>query len=339
MSYKLKHDSIDVFCKEVTSEICDEFFKVNDVAGGSQLSSLTGSKQCNLLLIKRLFEKWQAETSKLESPYFDFEQAEVQEALSAFMNVLSKHMSVARPDLEPLLESALHDSVLLHFDSLTFYTDRLVAEMDKVIEIEVLQGLKRYLKVNANPFNDAVDAIQKDAITKKNLVKSLNSALSKAELEVASVEEFLNELDASDKLNLLFEEELPIEQEVEQSIEEEEIEEQVEIEPVSVESNGLEESGALNEKYSKSSKTLADELQKKVKKDIESSLGVNEKIMFINSLFGGNKDDFKSALKDIESSTSLADARSKVESNYGTGWDMETEEAEAFIEVLERRFA
>ncbi len=328
MSYKLKHDSIDDFSKELAARICDRFFKDHDHANGQHMMSISGSKQTDLLLIKRLFGKWQSEIEQLESPYFDFQTDEVRDALKEFGNVLSRHINIGREHLEPLLESAIADSVYIHFDPGSFYSYRLLEKDEEMVD--TLKELSKYLKTNAEKFFEVLGKLKKKAVSKTDLSEKLQKKYQTNDVVDFDPSDFLTELDATDMSEMIFEQIAEVREEVEE-VHEVGIEEEEELAP-EIEDNGA----AINEKFSQSKKTIADELKKQVVKDIESSLTLNEKFMFINGLFNGNKDEFKEALKSLELSTSYDEAKSKVENSYD--WDMETEEAEAFLEVLERRF-
>ena len=60
--------------------------------------------------------------------------------------------------------------------------------------------------------------------------------------------------------------------------------------------------------------------------------------MFINSLFEGDKGKLSEALSDLELAENHDEAKLKAY-KYSENWDMESEEVEAFFEVIERRFA
>lgn len=340
MSYKLKQDSIEVFSKELSAAICDKFFSKNEKIDGNQLMSITGSKQTNLLLVKALFDKWKLEMAKLESPYFAFEKEEVKIALEAFMKVLSKHIAITRVEFEPILVDAISASVEMHFDSTAFFGSRLVDGFENELSIQDLLGLKKYLKFNSNPFFETIVDIDSDQISLKEFTKLVRIAYQNAVLEQVEPEEFLNDLDASEQTDLLFDKEVEVVVAEIQEIKEVVVE-QLEVKPTKIKLIADEEDvvPALNHKFEKSTSTLADTLQKRAKKDIESSLNLNDKFMFIDNLFGGDKPAFQNALKDLESSSDFNDAKSKVVTKYGSEWDMDGEEVEALLQILERRFS
>jgi len=339
MSYKLKHNSINVFSKEISAKICDEFFNQNKKIDGNQLMCITGSSQTNLLLVKILFEKWRFEMTKLESPYFDFEKDEVKIALDSFMKALSKHILIERTDFEPILSEALSASVVLHFEPVNFYQDHLLAAFGEKVNSQELIDLKKYLKFNSAPFSKAIARIENDEVSIGELRKLIESSFENFELEVINAEEFLEELNAKNSMDLLFVKEAEKTKPIVEEINEELAPSKPKAKKVKLIADEDENVPALNDKFEKSKKTLVDKLNQKAKKDIESGLNLNEKIMFIKNLFEGNKAAFKVALEDLENSSDLSDAISKVQAQYGGDWDMKGEAAEAFIEVLERRFA
>jgi hypothetical protein len=339
MSYKLKQDSIDVFSKEVSAKICGEFFMENEKIDGNQLMSITGSKQTNLLLVKMLFDKWQLEMAKLESPYFAFEEEEVKTALGAFMKILSKHIQVARTDFEPILSNALIASITLHFDSKMFYQNDLVPEQESDLSVQSLNDLNKYLKFNAAPFFNLLKDIKVEKISSEELKTQIESAYSNAELKEMDAHDFLKELGVLDKIDSLFDKETEVIEEVEIVKEVPVVQPKAKPSKIKLIADEDEELPGLNHKFEKQTATLVDTLNKKAKKDLESSLNLNDKFMFINNLFGGNKSDFKNVLKDLESSDNYSDAKSKIETKYGAEWNMDGEEVQALLEVLERRFS
>ena len=58
----------------------------------------------------------------------------------------------------------------------------------------------------------------------------------------------------------------------------------------------------------------------------------------MNALFGGDQQKMSEALSDIEEASDLDSAKVK-SYKYGENWDMESDEVEAFLEFVERRFA
>jgi len=363
MSYKLKHDSIGGFSEKVASTLCNGFYAGKKRADGAALMKFTDSKQVNSFLVKNLFEKWQSETTSLQSPYFDFEHKVVKEALKEFMNKLSEYISVAQQDLEPLVAEAVADTVLVTFDP--------VAYVNKIITGSGSLSLK-YIKARKASFKQlkslsavsASDFDEEPPISPEDFVNAFGMDVSDL-FEEESLSFFDRQDDDEDeelviKAEEVIAPEVPVAPEPEAAPDPEPVyrpepmsasepepealqtkeditESEATIES-SEQSNGTSET--LNDRFNRPAKveTLADKLHKSKKKSLEDSLNLNEKFMFINSLFEGDKGRMSEALSDVDQAADHDEAKVKAY-KYGENWDMESEEVEAFFDLIERRFA
>jgi hypothetical protein len=143
MSAKLNSKYVENYAKEFSKKVCDGYFPTKKYMTGQEIITLTPSIQVNFFIIKTLFEAWQLELEKLKSsPYFDYRDKAVHEALREFMNVLSRTIKIERSHFEPLLVKAVLDSIFLAVSPLDFYQDEFAKH--KANEIN------RYLKENKN---------------------------------------------------------------------------------------------------------------------------------------------------------------------------------------------
>lgn len=333
MRYKLKHEAVSEISELIGQDIVDHTFESFDKIDGERLIALTNSRQVNSFIIRSLFNQWRGEVERLESPYFDFNHERVKEALKAFMNVLSNHISIDKAHLTPLLVKAVEDAILISFEP-KGYLESILDRIDKPQDFR-LQF--KYIKTNRDLFKTLIDRIG-DFDTKASILASYDS-LDTSELEDADASEFLQKLNAESRIDQLFEtvEEPKPEPVVEAPIEEvsSPILEEVTAEPIEPE-----EPVTINDKFDPQSKgmTLAEKLQRKMNQSIEASLTLNEKFMFQNNLFGGDNAKMKEAFASVDQATDLNDALNRA-NTFNTGWDMDSEEVEAFMGVLERRFA
>lgn len=324
MSYQLRASEVSSISQKIGESICDKTFQNYTKIDGEQLISLTNSRQVNSFIIRSLFNQWRKEVEKLESPYFDFKHENVQAALKDFMNVLSNHISIERQYLEPILKQAIADATYIAFAPRTF--------LEQVLErVQKPQDFKRqfkYIKTNRELFKSLVDQIG-DFDTKPSILK-LYDELDLSLEEKVDAEEFCEKLHASDLLKNLFEKK---QEEAPQPIEQVKQETQEAKTPER-------ESSTLNDRFESGNKveTLAEKLQRKVNKSIESSLTLNEKFMFQNNLFNGENAKMKEAFASIEQANDLQEALDKA-NQFNTGWDMDSEEVEAFMNIIERRFS
>lgn len=332
MRYKLKLEAVGEISKSIGSSIADSTFKSYAKVEGERLISLTNSRQVNSFIIRSLFNQWRNEVEKLESPYFDFAHEKVKAALKDFMNVLSNHISIDKVHLEPLLNQAIEDSILISFAPKAY----LESILDRIERPQDFKRQFKYIKANRDFFKVLVDRI--GDIDTKNSILNMYEDLDQAKLEAVDAEVFLNKLDAMDQISHLFEMIEEPKPKVKEKLEEEKVPDLPKPELVKEEVSEV-PGNTINDRFDAPKKlTLAEKLQKSVNKSIEASLTLNEKFMFQNNLFGGDNGKMKEAFSKIGEVSDLQQALS-IANNYNNGWDMESEEVEAFMSVLERTFA
>ncbi len=146
--------------RRLAARLCDQHFGPQPTAtlDGPAVLKFTPVRQLNLLVVRQLLGQWQAETARLRSFYFDFEVAPVQAALSQFMNVLSRHISLGRTTFEPLLAQAAADTLGLVADPTDSFQRLLLGSA----ESPTLTGLRdslRYIDVDKTFYQGFVDTL------------------------------------------------------------------------------------------------------------------------------------------------------------------------------------
>ncbi len=148
MSNKLNLSAVERYSKAFAAKVCDDFFAQYSSITGKQILSLSTIQQVNMLTIKALFDKWQAETQRLRSPYFDFGAAEVQQALKTFMNTVSQHISIKREHFEPLLVDSVGETLVLILEPQTFYKELMRDLPSFKFSHENIRPLTKYILIN-----------------------------------------------------------------------------------------------------------------------------------------------------------------------------------------------
>ncbi len=149
MSGSLNSSALHQYAVEFTAKILDEIYDRKTVVNGQNLLTLTPVRQVNLGVVSRIFDQWKAEAQAFRSAYFDFEQEEVKNALQEFMNTVSRHISVQRDDLQPLLLSATEDALLLLLVPGDYFADKLRAMPSFTFNTENAQHLTKYTHIHA----------------------------------------------------------------------------------------------------------------------------------------------------------------------------------------------
>ena len=146
--------------RRLAVRLCDQHFGSQSPAtlDGPTILKFTPLRQLNLLVMRQLVGQWQAETTRLRSPYFDFETAPVQAAITQFMNVLSRHISLGRSAFEPLLAQAAADTLGIVADPAGSF-HRLLLGSIALPTLASLRDNLRYLDVDKSFFQGFVDSL------------------------------------------------------------------------------------------------------------------------------------------------------------------------------------
>ncbi|MBD2721375.1 hypothetical protein [Hymenobacter armeniacus] len=146
--------------RRLAARLCDQHFANSSSAplDGPAVLKFTPVRQVNLLVVRQLLGQWQAETARLRSPYFDFEAAPVQAALTQFMNVLSRHISLGREAYEPLLAQATADTLGLVADPVDSF-QRLVLGNAEAPTLTTLRESLRYIDVDKAFYQGFIDSL------------------------------------------------------------------------------------------------------------------------------------------------------------------------------------
>ncbi|MEL6557253.1 MAG: hypothetical protein AAFQ94_03660 [Bacteroidota bacterium] len=259
---KINHQFVENYSKKFSEQIVDEFFATRREITGKEIVSLTKSKQINFLVIKSLFNQWQDETKKLESPFFDFKNDKVRKALVQFMNTLSQYILVKKEDFYPLLKNAVEDAIYLVFSPLDFFLAEISQKHPTHLGVKSFKSITKYVKINATPLaefvsvledtgkdkleidvalqyaNDIFEHVETPEVDQSNFLKALSAIapLSADDIyisEIEAEEPVVAEEEPAFELDSFLEDDLPEQQEAEVPVTaepEEEIEQEEEIE-------------------------------------------------------------------------------------------------------------
>lgn len=160
MKTKYSHAKREQYGRLLAALLCDQYFGARPTAtlDGPAVLRFTPIRQVNLFVLQQLLGKWTAEMAQLRSPYFDFEDADVRQALTQFMNVLSRRIKLSRPAFEPLLAEAITDTLTGCLDPADTFTRKLVGEPSACTPEQLRESL-RYLDVNKPVFESFLDTL------------------------------------------------------------------------------------------------------------------------------------------------------------------------------------
>ena len=148
MSNKFHQSALTDYTRSYARRVCADFFSNHTVISGKQILNLTPIGQLNMFIVSNLFDKWKADAEKFRSPYFDFAQPDVEEAMRSFMNVVSQHIAVRREYLEPMLADALRRTLTLIFDPRYYFDELLRNQPDFTLTADAAKQIVRYTQIN-----------------------------------------------------------------------------------------------------------------------------------------------------------------------------------------------
>ncbi len=368
MTAQINGNYLEKYAISYSELVCDQFFSSRKFITGQEIIQLTPSTQVNFFIIKRLFELWQEELGKLKgSPYFDYRDIAVHEALTQFMNVLSRRIKVERIHLAGILQDAVQDAVQVATDPLSFFQNELAKAPAGKIN-EYLKENKKYFKWNEMLVINLIDktgigldlesyqqailanfqSLKVSMDSPKELLASLGETLVFDLEEYWSQSSGLEEIEESTEHEFEAEEESPG-FELEEEVEEEE--ELIQLPEETLPTPQPEKSEAIASTSGTGKCLDAAHLQslfasesyqgmKGILGELTESLTLNQRFMFTKELFDGNSDLLRHALKSVDELSTFESAVELINARFvgELGWDIESEEVREFMQQVYRKF-
>lgn len=373
MTVQFNSNYLESYSKEYAQAVSDRFFNGRQFITGQEIIQLTSSAQVNFFIIKRLFELWQEELAKLKSsPYFDYRDIAVHDALTQFMNVLSRRIKVERTFLEPMIKTAVEQAIKVAVDPVTFYQGEIKKAPSGKIN-EFIRENKKYYKWHDRVISFLIDkagfghdpeayhrAISANFQVIKDSLESTHMLLATlGEVKAFNLDLYLpqdnseNSLDESATVQDAPETPAPSSffEEIEdvssvatfsQPLKSETIVEKPIPASIPVVRNTSYSTGVSLES-AKLKAQFATESYKGMKGiigELSESLALNQRFMFTKELFDGNADLLRHALKSIDEAGSFEKAVELVNTRFVSelGWETDSEAVWEFMRLIYRKF-
>ena len=323
MEHKLNISAIELYSRKAVKPFMEKFFTRSTISG-QEILKFCPIEQVNLFILQQLFSKWQEETSKLKSPYFDFNNEDVKHALDVFMAALSQHIFISKDDFSPLLLQAIFNSIF-YINAPVLFLEQKHLSNDKTFTDTEIRAAFKYLKAYPK-FNDfqKISEEKWNGKSGKSIVDDFRSKFST----------YYNEQEIVDKVMGDFNTFLPVlpsdfcyseaTKTLDYSIKNEDLK------PVSI-----------NELIGKEQKATTLNLHTKNKiVDLRSAMSINQKFMFVKDLFKGDNSAFEGAMSLADNSTSYENAVNALIDHYSHrfGWVIDSEEVNELFDLIGRKF-
>ena len=324
MDSNISYTEIKNYSINFASNVLDKYYQKKEAISGEDLLLLTPVQQVNLFVVLELLTIWKREAEQLKSPYFNYKNENVRDALNKFMNVLSKNIEVKREDLEPLVVTATEKAILLIFSPYQYYKNVIDAPGHSRLSIFYLEELNKYIKINRHLLEHMIGHFQKEKIEEvfnEDALTIFNEICEKTSDTPEDFEIYItmfNEVTLIDITRFYAGED----------------------EIIKEATKPKNEPQSLNDKLHVEKETLVDIHAKKGVEGLKKSITINQRFMFVNELFEGNSEEFEAVVSFLDNCMDKYDAMDYIQANFAEpkGWDLGSVEYEEFIEVITRRF-
>ncbi len=322
MDEKISLEAIALYSDAYAEKVLKRAFASKEKINGQDILSLCDVQQINLFIVRELFKGWKEETKKLKSPYFDYENAEVKEAMDNFMGTLSKHIAINRQHFAPLLKKAVSQAVLVVLDPYDYFS-MLVSGTQNKLDVAAFREEIKYLKINKAPLEKMLQKLEErklKEVSGNEAFAILDQILEEVSFTPDDVDDYVQKFSVVEKLDpdkFYVKKAAPVIT--------------VKAAPINTPKPLKADVQAQPEKIHTVNST------QKIQR-IKERLTINQKFMFTKVLFKGDFETFSKTIDELDQQSSMPDALKYLEKYY-TGWDKESQEFHEFMEIVERRFS
>ncbi|MDX2305084.1 MAG: hypothetical protein NW226_19900 [Microscillaceae bacterium] len=350
---QINFEEINKYSQAFAQRLSDYFFIDHDTIEGKDILKFCDIQQVNLLILKNLFEKWQSETSKLRSPYFDYNRSEVKQALETFMNALSQYIAIQKVHFMPLLTEATRDSLILILAPEKFYEQEIQRNAHTQFSIRRWEDIQKYIQYNKQLLKAFIEQLRKIDPAQLNTARAsevLSRVYTDNQRYIEPVDWRLKNFSDVFQMDIDKIYKRPLNPSFANQDNTTKIIEDVptiitqktpKAETVQVTQNSLVGNPVvLNDTLKSTHSNLLDNFQKAKIQDIRAAISLNQKFLFTNRLFNGDSFAFNDAITRIESCRDLSEATQVITQEYAPKylWEMDSEEVISFMEIVGRRF-
>lgn len=365
MQTKVDLPKLESYSIALSEKLCTDYYQGStSVITGLEILKFTGIDQLNLFIIKNLFDRWKEESYKLRSPYFDYEHEEVKDALTVFLNKLSKYISIRKEFFKPLVRKAVADTLAYTLDPYQFLKAEFLGK--PIISIGELIEREKYIKVNKFMVQSLIKKMQlqnKTGFSEQEVMAYLEEVYRNYESSLEPPNRYIEAFSSILKISvedLIQNSESSIKTQegktetIDKTISVKELSKEPETvafkQPVkdTVKSNStINDFFARNKQLSLNDVMMKDDeaniLTKHRKSkihDLKQAVPINLRYIFINELFKGNTEDYSMSLEQVERCEDYESAKNILDQVYGRKyeWDTTKTEVKEFFELVERRF-
>lgn len=323
MDEKISLEAIALYSDAYAEKVLKKAFASQEKISGKEILTLCNVQQINLFIVRELFKAWKEEVKKLKSPYFDYEHADVKEALDNYMGVLSKNISIGYQHFGPLLKKAVSQTVLVVLDPYDYFS-MLISGTNNKMDVPAFREEIKYLKINKAPLEKLLERLEEKKIKEisgNEAFAVLDQILEEVNFTPDDVEDYVQKFSSVEPLDpeKFYFKKLH--------------------DPVKSnnQDKGTNQKTTVHDTLGSTQKPTLIENYQKIQR-IKERLTINQKFMFTKVLFQGDFESFSKTIDELDSQSDMTSALQYLEKLY-KNWDKESEEFHEFMEMVEKRFS
>lgn len=340
MDEKISLDAIAAYGDAYAGKVSKSFFSSKNKITGPEILSLCNVQQINMFVVRELLLNWREETKKLKSPYFDYDDAEVREALNNLLTTLSNHISVSEEYFLPLLKKAVRQTLLVIFNPYDFFSILVTGQYNKVELAQFKEDIK-YLRINKAPLTQLVRKLEEKGLKElpgNEAFAVLDQILEEVNFTPEDLEEHIRQFSVTLPLDpsTFF----PVKEQAPPRVNHVAAEKIAKPERKLVADESEVTAGAKPILYDRIQTEQRPPVYSSFQKipKIKDHLTINQKFMFTKVLFYGDFESFSRAIDELDQLPDM-DAALKYLETQSANWDRESREFHEFMELVEKRFA
>ena len=315
MDNKLNEHQISTYSEQVAQKLLDSFFSSKEKISGEEILNFCTIKQVNLFILKGLFQKWNSESQKLESPYFDYNHPEVIAAIDDFKNIVSRHILVNQLSFRPILIKSIADTLTLICSPYHFYLNELNAmNHHGFSSLEGLKEIKKFTKVNVAILDGLINNLDQSTKNKPeaseildNVIENLTSGPDEMDSYIEAFSDYvpLNINDIYTEIETPHIDQEPAHLDLDTSEE-------------TPGNFDLSEEPTLNDTLGvENQMSIADMHEQQKIESLSKGIMLNQRFMFVNVLFDGDVAKFNNAVVEIDELLDLTEAKNYISKRLG----------------------
>ena len=140
---RLPETKLNELAQGVSQRLIEAYDFDDGKIGGEELKSFAFHNQINKFLIFQVFQVWDMQINKLNHPYFNLEDDDIQATLTTLKNQISQHIEIKKDDFRPMLERAVYNNLKLLLTPKDAFSSFFFANHDE-IPLEVYQRYSQF---------------------------------------------------------------------------------------------------------------------------------------------------------------------------------------------------